>query len=143
MSLYLSSGGVDCDLTPQLQTLLTAGLKRLGKRERVLAVPPDQTRIHSRAGDLTRFAWQFYGERLKAVLPALGTHAPMRPEQIEHMFGPMPRELFKVHRWRADVETLGEVPASFIHEQSEGKLNYSWPAQVNKLVSHGGFDLVL
>jgi nickel-dependent lactate racemase len=35
------------------------------------------------------------------------------------------------------------VPAEFIHEQSEGKLNYAWPAQVNKLISRGGFDLIL
>jgi nickel-dependent lactate racemase len=143
MSLYCSAGGIDCDLTPQLPALLTASLEKLGSRKAVLAVPPDQTRIHSRAGDLTWLAWQFYGERLKAVLPALGTHAPMRPEQIDHMFGPMPHDLFKVHRWREDVETLGEIPASFIHEQSEGRLNYSWPVQVNKLVCNGGFDLIL
>jgi nickel-dependent lactate racemase len=59
------------------------------------------------------------------------------------MFGKMPHELFHIHNWRTDAETLGEVPATFIHEQSEGKLNYSWPAQVNRLIAHGGFDLVL
>jgi nickel-dependent lactate racemase len=48
-----------------------------------------------------------------------------------------------VHNWRTDVETLGEVPAEFIHEQSEGKLNYAWPAQVNRLIVHGDFDLIL
>jgi nickel-dependent lactate racemase len=42
-----------------------------------------------------------------------------------------------------DVETLGEVPAEFIHEQSEGKLNHAWPAQVNRLIALGGFDLIL
>ena len=47
------------------------------------------------------------------------------------------------HQWRTDVETLGEVPAEFILEQSEGKLNYAWPAQVNRLISGGGFDLIL
>ena len=35
------------------------------------------------------------------------------------------------------------IPATFIHEQSEGKLNYAWPAQANRLIAHGGFDLVL
>jgi hypothetical protein len=59
------------------------------------------------------------------------------------MFGAVPAELFRVHNWRTDVETLGEVPAEFIHEQSEGKLNYAWPAQVNRLISNGGFDLIL
>jgi nickel-dependent lactate racemase len=80
---------------------------------------------------------------MQAVLPALGTHAPMRPDQIAHMYGDMPRELFRVHNWRTDIETVGEVPAEFIREQSEGKLSYAWPAQVNKLLTQGGFDLIL
>jgi len=144
MSLYCSIGSVDTDLTPQqLNELLVEGLAKLGARNKVLAVPPDQTRAHSRAGDLTRYAWKHYGERMKAVLPALGTHAPMKPEQIAAMYGDMPLDLFRVHNWRTDIETLGEVPAEFVREQSEGKLNYAWPAQVNKLISKGGFDLIL
>jgi nickel-dependent lactate racemase len=144
MSLYCAVGSVDTDLSAeQLQSLLTESLAKLGQRQRVLAVPPDQTRAHSRAGDLTRFAWQYYGDKLKAVLPALGTHAAMTPHQLSHMYGDMPQDLFKVHDWRNDIETMGIVPKEFIHEQSEGKLNYEWPAQVNKLLSQGGFDLIL
>jgi nickel-dependent lactate racemase len=144
MSLYCAVGSADTDLTPrQLNDLLVEGLAKLGPRHKVLAVPPDRTREHSRAGELTRYAWQYYGDRLKAVLPALGTHAAMRPDQIAHMFGNVPQELFRVHNWRTDIETLGEVPAEFIREQSEGKLNYAWPAQVNRLISRGGFDLIL
>jgi nickel-dependent lactate racemase len=67
----------------------------------------------------------------------------MQPDQIARMFGKMPPELFRVHNWRTDVETLGEVPAEFIREQSEGKLNYAWPAQVNRLITRGNFDLIL
>ena len=144
MSLYCAQGGVETDLSPRrLKDLLAESLAKLGERNRVLAVPPDQSREHSRAGELTRYAWEYYGERLKAVLPALGTHTAMRPAQIARMFGEVPQNLFRVHNWRADVETLGEVPAEFIHEQSEGKLNYAWPAQVNRLISQGGFDLIL
>ena len=144
MSLYCAVGSVDTDLTPQqLNDLLVEGLAKLGARNNVLAVPPDQTRAHSRAGDLTRYAWKHYGDRLKAVLPALGTHVAMRPDQIAAMYGDIPLDLFKVHNWRTDIETLGEVPAEFIREQSEGKLSYAWPAQVNKLISRGGFDLIL
>jgi nickel-dependent lactate racemase len=143
MSLYCAAGGVDSDLLPQLQDLLLESLAKLGPRNRVLVVPPDQSRVHSRAGDLTRYAWQYYGGRLQTVLPALGTHAAMQPQQITRMFGAMPQELFRVHNWRTDVETLGEVPAEFIREQSEGKLNYAWPAQVNRLVTQGSFDLIL
>ena len=143
MSLYCTTGGVESDLFPQLQELLAESLAKLGQRNGVLIVPPDQSRIHSRSGDLARYAWEYFGDRLQAVLPALGTHAAMKPEQIARMFGAIPQKLFRVHNWRTDVETLGEVPAEFIHEQSEGKLNYSWPAQVNRLVAHGGFDLIL
>jgi nickel-dependent lactate racemase len=144
MSLYCATGGVEADLSlGQLRSLLLESLAKLGQRNRVLVVPPDQSRVHSRAGDLTRYAWEYFGDRLQAILPALGTHAAMQPEQITRMFGSIPQSLFRVHNWRTDVETLGEVPAEFIHEQSEGKLNYAWPAQVNRLVVHGSFDLIL
>jgi nickel-dependent lactate racemase len=144
MSLYCAIGSVDTDLSgQQLNDLLVESLAKLGERHRVLAVPPDQSREHSRAGELTGYIYKHYGDKLKAVLPAIGTHTPMRPDQIAHMFPTVPPELFKVHNWRTDIETLGEIPAEFIREQSEGKLDYSWPAQVNKLISSGGFDLIL
>jgi nickel-dependent lactate racemase len=144
MSLYCATGTVETDLSPrQLKDLLTESLAKLGERNHVLAVPPDQTREHSRAGELTCYAGEYYGDRLKAVLPAVGTHTPMRQDQIAHMFPGMPMDLFRVHNWRTDVETIGEVPAEFIREQSEGKLSYAWPAQVNRLISQGGFDLIL
>jgi nickel-dependent lactate racemase len=144
MSLYCATGSPVTDLTSaELKSLFEESLAKLGRRSRVLAVPPDQSREHSRAGELTRDAWQYYGDRLKAILPALGTHTAMRSAQLAHMFGEVPQDLFRVHKWRTDVETLGEVPAEFIHEQSEGKLNYAWPAQVNRLISQGGFDLIL
>jgi nickel-dependent lactate racemase len=144
MSLYCAAGSESTDLTPQeLNDLLAESLARLGPRQRVLAVPPDHSRYHSRAGDLTSYAWKYYGDRLKAILPAIGTHTPMQPAQLAHMFPDVPYNLFHVHNWRTDVETLGEVPAEFIREQSEGKLNYAWPAQVNGLIARGGFDLIL
>lgn len=143
MSLYCAKGSIDTDLTPHLKDLLIESLATLGQRSKVLAVPPDQSREHSRAGELTRYAWEHYGDSLKAVLPAIGTHTPMRPDQISHMFGAVPLELFRVHNWRTEIETLGEIPAEYIREQSEGKLDYAWPAQVNRLVSQGGFDLIL
>ena len=144
MSLYCSIGSPETDLSAQqLKELLAESLAKLGARTNVLAVPPDQSREHSRAGELTRYTYEYYGDKLKAVLPAIGTHTPMRPDQIAHMFAGVPQDLFHAHNWRTDIETMGEVPSEFIREQSEGKLDYAWPAQVNKLISHGGFDLIL
>jgi len=144
LSLYCAKGGVDVEVSlPELKALLDEALAKLGPKNRVIAVPPDQSRSSSRAGDLTRFAWEHYRDRLQTILPALGTHAAMQPNQIARMFGEVPLELFRAHNWRTDVETLGEVPAEFIREQSEGALNYSWPAQVNRLITRGGYDLIL
>jgi nickel-dependent lactate racemase len=144
MSLYCKVGSADMDLSgQQLNDLLAGTLDKLGPRKRVLVIPPDITRLHSGAGELTRIAWKYYGERLAAILPALGTHAVMSPEQMTRMFGDVPQSLFHIHNWRTDIETIGEVPATFIEEQSEGKLHYSWLAQINRLLLEGNFDLIL
>jgi nickel-dependent lactate racemase len=144
MSLYVAKGSPELEISSaEMQSLLFEALGRLGERRHVLAVPPDLTRRESRAGELTHSAYEYYGSRLEAILPALGTHARMSPSQLNGMFGKLPYELFRVHNWRTDTETLGEVPATFIQEQSAGKLNYPWPAQVNRLILRGGFDLVL
>jgi nickel-dependent lactate racemase len=41
------------------------------------------------------------------------------------------------------VVTIGNAPGEFVSEITEGALNYSWPAQLNKLVFNGGHDLIL
>ncbi len=144
MSLHCAQGGPDREFSAdELRDLFLATLEKLGKRSKVLAIPPDHTRVASRAGELTRHAWKYYGSSLSMVMPALGTHRAMSPEQLSSMFGEIPGALFHAHKWREDVETIGIVPKEFIHEQSEGKLEYEWPAQVNRLVSRGQFDLIL
>ena len=127
----------------EIRAGLNEALGKLGERKRVVVVPPDFTRFHSKAGELTEMAWEFYGAALVDVLPALGTHTPMSDAQIATMFGETPRELFRVHDWRRDIVTLGEVPGEFVREVSEGMVEYSWPAQVNKLLRDGGHDLIL
>jgi nickel-dependent lactate racemase len=144
MSLYTAIGSETTDLSlDDVQQALFQAFDSMGERRKVLVLPPDFTRYHSRAGDLTRIAWEYFGERLTDVMPALGTHAPMTGREIGTMFGDMPRTLFRVHDWRSGLTTLGEVPAAFVREQSEGKLDYGWPAQVNRLLVEGGFDLIL
>jgi len=52
--------------------------------------------------------YEYYGDRVDAVMPALGTHHPMSEKEIKQMFGQIPLSLFKVHNWREDVVTIGE-----------------------------------
>lgn len=144
MSLFLASGSVSTEMSvDEVKAHLFRALEQLGTRRRVLAVPPDFTRMHSGAGALTEMTWEFYGDHLLDVLPALGTHRPMTENEIGAMFGRTPRGLFRVHDWRNDVVTLGEVPGEFVREVSEGKLDYPWPAQVNRLLRDGVHDLIL
>jgi nickel-dependent lactate racemase len=67
----------------------------------------------------------------------------MTSEQISIMFGQTPEKMFRTHNWRNDLKTLGTVPSDFVKEVSEGKLNYAWPAQVNKMLVEGNYDLIL
>ena len=144
MSLFFSAGSPTTAISPaELRDHLSHALSLLGHRKKILAIPPDFTRMHSQSGLVTELAWQHYGDKLTDVLPALGTHRPMTGAEIAAMYGATPRNLFRVHDWRNDVVTLGEVPGEFIHQVSEGKLDYPWPAQVNKLVRDGGHDLIL
>ena len=142
--IYFETGSKDLQLTPDdLRDGLNQALQALGPRQKVLAIPPDITRAHSLAGPITEMAWEHYGDKMTDILPALGTHAKMSSPEIKKMFGRVPESLIRVHDWRNDVVTLGEVPAEYVKTVSEGKVTYSWPAQVNRMLAEGGHDLIL
>ena len=142
--IYYEIGSPQTSLSrDDLKRGLNEAMEKLGERQKVIAVPPDYTRLPSKAGELTEIAWEYYGDKLTDILPALGTHTPMTDEQISHMFGQTPRELFREHDWRNDVITLGEVPAEYVREISEGKVDFTWPAQVNKILVEVNYDLIL
>ena len=142
--IYFKSGSEKTVLNSKdLEAGIVSALEKLGVRKKVLVVPPDCTRFHSRAGELTSFIYKYYKDSLKDILPALGTHSPMTDIQLNDMFRGVSKSLFRVHDWRKDVVTVGTVPSEFISQISDGTLNYSWPAQVNNLVFNGGHDLIL
>jgi nickel-dependent lactate racemase len=144
MTTYYAKGSPQADLTPDdLRAALWQAFDRLGPRERVLALPPDFTRANSMAGPLTSLLYEYYGSRLVDIMPALGTHKPMPDWQLDRMFVGVPKSLFRVHDWRNDVVTIGQVPAEFTREATEGVYSQPWPAQLNRLVWQGGHDLIV
>jgi len=144
MGMLWSAGSPGAELTSeQLREGLFEALGKLGERRRVVAVPPDVTRLHSRAGELTRYLREYYGERLTDILPALGTHVAMTPEEIREMYGDLDAGLFRAHDWRRAPVTLGEAPGEYVKELSGGLLDYAYPVQVNRLLVEGGFDLIV
>jgi hypothetical protein len=142
--IYYNSGSENSVISnKELEEGLYEALGKLGPRKKVLVVPPDFSRFHSRAGEITSLLYGYYKEGLTDILPALGTHAPMTRKQISEMFKGVPHELFRVHDWRNDIVTVGTVPGEYISEITCGALDYSWPAQLNNLVCNGGHDLIL
>jgi len=112
----------------------------------VLLVPPDQTRLHSRAGEIVaQLARLLEGDVERVdVMPALGTHHPLGPAECRLMFGDAidPARLLH-HRWRDDVRTLGELPADEVDEIVGRSLGLSLPFAVNSALVDGSYDLVV
>ena len=142
--IYYQRGSRTDVITPdEVRSALRQVFDAMPPRRRVLALPPDFTRFNSYAGPITAMVNDYFGDALTDVMPALGTHSPMTPEQIETMFPGVPAHKFRVHDWRNDVVTLGKVPSEYVREVSEGKLDYEMDVQVNKLLLDPSFDLVL
>ena len=142
--LFFAKGSTSQVLTDdEVRQALYGVFESLGSKRRVLAIPPDFTRLNSFGGEITAMANDYYGSALTDILPALGTHSPMTPEQMDTMFPGVPHGKFRVHDWRGGVEDVGEVPADYICEISEGRVSYPIRAQVNRMLLEGGFDLIL
>lgn len=125
----------------QLLDELVAGL---GSPKRVLLLPPDATRAHSGAGELSVALFQRLSRSAEVkLLPALGTHEAMSEGELRAMFPGIPLDRFLVHDFRNAVSTLGEVPGSFIRHVSGGKLDYSVPCQVAREIEAGGWDRII
>ena len=144
MPIYFQRGGQQAELgSEDFSDALQAAVDSVGSPRRVLALPPDHTRSDSRAGELTRLAYDMLGDRLTDVMPALGTHVAMEEHELQYMFGDLPRELIRVHRWQEDVHTLGQVDSEFVSAATEGIYDKPWSAQVNRLLVEGEHDLIL
>ncbi len=143
MTTYFATGSETTSLTSQdLREALEETFAKIGERKKVLVLPPDHTRLFSRAGELTAQTFDLLGDAVVDIMPALGTHSPMKPDQLQHMFPGVPLDLFRPHRWRDDVVTLGTVPAEYVSEVTGGLYDRPWQAQVNKLLRDGGHDLI-
>ena len=110
-----------------------------------LIIPPDFTRFHSNAGFITNVYYHALCEMGCEVdiLPALGTHVPVTQEEAAIMFGDIPYEKFIPHNWRSDVMRLGEVPAEFLEEITEGLWHESVDVEINRMVMDEKYDIII
>jgi nickel-dependent lactate racemase len=136
---------VDTGLTPEeIKTALLASLEGRDLKK-VLILPPDFTRFHSNAGYITNVYYHALTDAGVQVdiLPALGTHVPVTKPQWDAMFGDVPFDRMLVHNWRTDVVKLGEVPADYISEITEGLWTEAVSVEVNRLVMDESYDLII
>ena len=152
MSTYVAHGGKDTVITSEeKRALLHEALLKLGGiPKKILVIPPDITRLHSNAGELTQLLYELWDTANGTtfdILPAIGTHAPMTEAQIAEMYGDLPKATYHVHNWRTGLHHFGEVPSEFVQEVSGGKLDYSIPVAVNRhLVGAGSpspYELII
>ena len=113
--------------------------------KKVLILPPDFTRMYSGAGKITAIYYDLLKDTCEVdIMPALGTHVPMTKEEWVAFFGEgVPFDRMIVHNWRNDVVKLGEVPAEFVTEVSEGLVTNSIDVEVNKRLMDPSYDLIL
>jgi len=115
-----------------------------GDMSRVLLVPPDITRMHSWAGFLTVTLYEKLRDKAElAILPALGTHAPMTAEEMDRMFPGVPHSLFRVHDWRNGVASLGDIPAAFMRAISGGKITTPLRVEVDRILLEEPWDAII
>ena len=117
-----------------------------GKQPRkALLLPPDYTRYHSNAGFITNVYYHLLTDMGCEVdlIPALGTHVPVTEAEAADMFGDIPFEKFIPHNWRTDVVRLGEVPADFVSQITEGLWTEPVSVEINRRVMDPSYDLII
>lgn len=134
-------GGLTDD---ELRAALEQSLQGRNLR-RVLIIPPDFTRFHSQAGKITNLYYHLLKARdvLIDILPALGTHAPVTKEQWQLMYGDIPYECMMIHDWRRDVLRLGEVPAEYVKQVTEGLWQDPVDVEINRRIMDPAYDLII
>ncbi|MDE0683931.1 MAG: lactate racemase domain-containing protein [Candidatus Poribacteria bacterium] len=148
MATYTARGGKDTVITTEeKRALLHEALLKLGGiPKKILVIPPDITRLHSNAGELTQLLYELWDTANGTtfdILPAIGTHAPMTKAQIAEMYGDLPKATYHVHNWRTGLYHFGEVPSELVQEVSGGKLDYSIPVAVNRRLVEGDYELII
>ncbi len=144
--MLISHYGYDINIDLDLQkSLISRALSLCGEKfTKVLVLPPDITRLHSGAGEITKILYDLVGkDNTFNIMPTIGTHEPLSDEHIKIMYPGLSKELFLVHDWRNDTEEIGIVPSEFIKNLSEGRLDYDIPIQVNRILIKGGYDLIV
>ena len=143
--IFFAEGNADTTVSPsRISELIDSMLGKLGKLDRVLVLPPDYTRYHSFAGEITCMLY----EKLKnhshiEIMPTLGTHASLIEKELNSMYPGIPHELFREHDWRKDVIHMGTIPPETTWEMTRGLVAWPVHCEINKTLAEGNWDQII
>lgn len=137
-SPLLADGAVDRVIsTEELRAHLESLVETQLRGQRILLVPPDHTRLHSRAGEITAVLYELLAAKgcKVGVLPALGTHVPMSPDDVMLLFGDrLPYEAILQHQWQTGLVRLGEIAGIELAELTNGRFTEPIPVEVDQML---------
>jgi carbohydrate kinase (thermoresistant glucokinase family) len=144
----LAVGSIHHDIDEsELSEHLEAAIEQihLSASARVLVVPPDHTRAHSGAGTIVALLYDQLtaGGCTVRILPALGTHTSMTPDELRRMFGDrVPTGAFLRHDWQYGTVSVGALTRDEVSDLSGGLLSSDLPIELNSVL-FDGWDLIV
>jgi nickel-dependent lactate racemase len=143
--IYFSEGSGDLTLdSKRISELIDNMLEKLGNLSRVLILPPDFTRYHSYAGEITSMLYsKLKNTSYIEIMPTLGTHLPLSEEEIDIMFKGIPHEIFKRHDWKNDIVRIGTISSEIIKELTDGLVDFPLHCEINKTLVQGRWDQII
>lgn len=143
VSLIDKNGLSSEDIYSALEQWLNERFMSAQSIKKVLLIPPDITRQHSRAGEITAYIYKRLASSYSVkLLIALGSHVGMDGAECAQMFAGVPLCDIINHDWRKNVIKLGTVPPDFVKESSGGLCDFPIDVEVNKeLLS--GYDKII
>ena len=143
--IFFSEGAADFTISrDRISEMIDQMLEKLGNLNRVLILPPDFTRYHSYAGEITCILYQkLKGSSYVEIMPTLGTHIPMSESELDIMYPGIPHELFKRHDWKNDIVKIGTISSEIIKELSEGLVDIPLQCEINKKLVEGRWDQII
>jgi nickel-dependent lactate racemase len=119
--------------------------KRICKQpKRVLLLPPDITRAHSGAGQMTEILYNIFVKVADVhVIPTLGQHVPHTRDENQRMFGSIPEERIHAHDWRDGCVRVGAVSADFVKKATNDAADLPMPVYLNSMLMNEKWDLII
>jgi len=146
----LSIENLDGELTEeQLKEIVKESLKDFSSIKKVLLIHPDYTRTDFSDKLIPLIYQELKNKGMTKIdsLNAGGTHRAMTEEEIRSKLGLSSQINFNNyynHEYSnpQKLVTVGEIPASFVAEKTQGELSQSIPVVVNKLITEN-YDLII